>query len=53
MASLEDFLNKCEEIISFEENLKETDSSGFNDSAIDVEKSELHSLWTEGKETLK
>ncbi|XP_061391738.1 uncharacterized protein LOC133327189 [Musca vetustissima] len=53
MSTFEDFLTQCDEITSFEENLKETDASGYNESAIEAEKNEIQTLWVDWKDAYK
>lgn len=40
---------QCEELVSFEENLRETESSKFNDATIEARRSEIQGIWAKWK----
>ncbi|XP_073841572.1 uncharacterized protein [Musca autumnalis] len=50
---MEDFLVQCEEITSFEIQLKDADLKTYNDMSLDAEKHELEELWEEWKSSYK
>ncbi|XP_061394714.1 uncharacterized protein LOC133330273, partial [Musca vetustissima] len=53
MGVMEEFLVQCEEIASFEEQLKEIDFKDYNDMFLEAEKQEVENLWEDWKTTYK
>lgn len=53
MSLLEGFLVQCDEVIWGAKKLKEVDLSTYNDLALEAEKHEIESAWTECKDNYK
>ncbi|XP_075156248.1 uncharacterized protein LOC142229564 [Haematobia irritans] len=53
MGLLEELLVHCEEIISYEKQLRESDEKIYNEMALEAEKEEIQNLWAEWKNLYK